>query len=221
MRENLNLVFDFDSTWVTKETLDVVADLALQGRTDKSEVLDQVEAITREGMEGKIPFGESLQRRLALFSPSKEHFDRVGQHLRSHVTPSFVRNRKFIEENASRVRIVSGGFTGCIIPTAEDYGISRAHISANLLRFNKEGQLLGVIDTPLAHAGGKTKAVQSLSLRGETAVIGDGMTDFHIKRDGAANFFFAFIENVSRPPVLKVADAVVANFEELLEKLRT
>ena len=214
-----NLVVDFDSTWVKVETLDVVADLALKGREDKADILQQVAEITKQGMEGKIPFDESLQRRLALFSATQEHFQTAAQHLQSQVTPSFARNRDFIEENSSRVYIVSGGFTDCIDPVAREFGIPRAHIHANLLRFDRQGKLLGVMDTPAARAGGKTEAVKGLNLKGETIVVGDGMTDYQIKESGAADKFYAFTENVSRPPVLKVADVGVANFEEILEAL--
>src|SRR5262249_29524612 len=51
---------------------------------------------------------------------------------------------------------------------------------------------------------------------GDVYVVGDGYTDFEIKKNGAATKFFAFTENVARDAVIGHADHVVPNFDEFL-----
>ena len=39
---------------------------------------------------------------------------------------------------------------------------------------------------PMAYRNGKVKAIKSLGLRGEIIIIGDGYTDYEVKKMGAA-----------------------------------
>jgi len=59
-------VFDFDSTLVRVETLEVLADIALEGSPDAAAVRTEIARLTDQAMAGDLPFGEALRRRLAL-----------------------------------------------------------------------------------------------------------------------------------------------------------
>lgn len=61
------LVIDFDSTIIEVETLEELAEEALRDNKNKEEILKQISKITNQGMEGKISFTDSLQKRLSLF----------------------------------------------------------------------------------------------------------------------------------------------------------
>ncbi len=55
------LIFDFDSTLVDFETLEVLADIALAGTPDAETIRAQIAALTDQAMGGEIAFGEALQ----------------------------------------------------------------------------------------------------------------------------------------------------------------
>jgi len=59
-------IIDFDSTFVKKEGLEVLAEVALEGNPKKMPILAQIKKITAAGMEGRLSFKESLSRRLRL-----------------------------------------------------------------------------------------------------------------------------------------------------------
>ena len=50
-------------------------------------------------------------------------------------------------------------------------------------------------------------------------MIGDGMTDFEVRREGACDYFAAWTESVVRPTVVANADIVAPHFEGLLSAL--
>ena len=63
---------------------------------------------------------------------------------------------------------------------------------------------------------GKTKLVKSLQLSGNIDVIGDGFTDYEIKKSGYATRFFAFTENINRINVSELADGVLESFDDYI-----
>jgi len=61
-KNNFYIIIDFDSTFVKIETLDKLAEIALNKNPQKRKILDKIKKITTEGMNGKIPFSVSLQK---------------------------------------------------------------------------------------------------------------------------------------------------------------
>jgi D-3-phosphoglycerate dehydrogenase len=212
-------IIDFDSTFVRDETIDVLAEIALQGNPEKNTILDTVRNITNEGMEGKITFSESLKKRLALFAANRGQVDMVTERLKERVSASVLRNKEFFQKEGNAIYILSNGFKECIVPIAAEYGIPESHVLANSMRFDEKGILVGVGEGPLSEGGGKVTVVKNLALQGEVVVIGDGMTDYEIRKSGAAERFYAFTENVMRQSVVAVADKAIASFDELLYEL--
>ena len=53
------IIIDFDSTFISKESLDELASHALQRSKSKDLILDQIHQLTDDGMSGKITFYES------------------------------------------------------------------------------------------------------------------------------------------------------------------
>ncbi len=209
-------IIDFDSTFIRDETIDVLAAFALKDNPRKEAILKKIEAITSKGMEGKLPFSDSLKQRLALFSPNRSHVQETVEYLKSRITPSVVRNRDFFQKNRDCIYIVSGGFKECIVPIVKEFGIFPSHVLANELRFNKKGVIQGVSPGILTKDKGKALAVKNLKLKGQVLAIGDGATDLEIRILGVADKFVAFTENVSRAQVVEKADLAIANFDELL-----
>ena len=214
------LIIDFDSTLVKVESLDLLAEIALEHKDNKEEMVTQIKWITERGMEGQIDFGESLKQRIDLFKPTESDVEALKPLLIQNISESVDRNTGFFHELADSIYIISGGFTEFILPVAEKLGIKSDHILANKLLW-KDGFCIG-FDTEnfLAHKGGKVKAVQQLGLDGEVVVIGDGYTDFEIKKERIADVFIAFVENVNRITVVQDADYVATSFDQVIEILR-
>jgi len=210
-------IIDFDSTIVTVESLDELAKVALANNPTREKIAKEIADITRSGMEGKIDFPTSLQKRLALFKPTTADINRTIALLKDNFTPSVSRNRAFFKEFHKQIYIISGGFRECIVPVAKELGITEDHILANTFTYDKKGNITGVdSNNPLAQVNGKVKAVAQLKQQGNICVIGDGITDYQIKEQGKADMFYAFVENVSRKGVVAKADKVIKSFDELL-----
>ena len=221
LKENVYFIIDFDSTFVSTESLDELANIALIGAPHREEILKKLKRITNLGMEGKISFSQSLRSRLKLFQANTSHIERLIVLLKKHITPSILRNREFFRQYKDRIYILSGGFSDYIIPIFKPFGISNNHILANKFLYDKKGNVIGYDKTsPLSKKGGKILALKSLRLVGRRYVIGDGSTDLEIKKAGLADKFFYFSENVFREKISERADSVLPNFDEFLYKYK-
>lgn len=217
-----SVVFDFDSTIVDCETLDLVSEISLEGRSDKEATLAEVKRITALGMEGTIPFGESLSRRIALVAPTRAAVAAVAERIVSHITPSFLAHEDLFRAHQGSIAIVSGGFDDIIYPVADRLGIPHTCVYANRFSFDERGVAIGVdTDRPSAHAGGKTLAVEAAGLPRPLVIVGDGWTDYEIKESGAADAFIAYTQHARRENVITRADACANSFDELRPLLET
>ena len=214
--KNPTLIIDFDSTIVKIETLDELIKLSLSEKDEKTreEILDSVKNITKQGMEGKIGFSQSLQQRISLCTLKTKHLDQISEIVKQKITDSFLKNKDWIGENRDNIFVVSGGFKECIIPVTEMFNIPTDHVFANNF-LEKDGELSVNIQNPLSQTGGKILAVESLNLDGEVWMIGDGYTDFEVKKEGLASKFIYFSENIYREKVAMEADMVVNSFDEV------
>jgi len=219
---NCNLVIDFDSTFVKLEALEDLAKIALRESSQREMLVDEIEKITALGMEGKITFPQSLKRRLKLFSSNRQQLKQLIILLKENVSDSVLERKEFFRNNSDKIYIISGGFEDFIFPIVEEYGINFEHILANKFEFDEKGSIVGIDETRLlAQENGKVKIVRSLNLNRPVCVVGDGWTDFEIKKQGAADLFCAFCENVRRDPVVESADHVANNFEEVIKWLKS
>ncbi|MBI3620147.1 phosphoglycerate dehydrogenase [Candidatus Roizmanbacteria bacterium] len=209
-------LIDFDSTFITRESLEELALVSLKTDKNKDRILHQIAEITSDGMEGKIPFHVSLSKRLRLIRADKKDIKETVARLRNYVTPSIRRNKQFFKQNAGSIYIISGGFKETIQPVVREYGLRANHVFANEFVYDKN-RIVGVDRrSPLAYAGGKQKVFKSLNLKGTVCILGDGYTDYEIRRNNNDTTFIAFTENVTREKVLKVADKIVGGFDEFL-----
>ncbi len=208
---------DFDSTLVGAETLDVLGEIALAGRSDRDARLEEIRALTDRAMEGGVGFGEALARRLALLDARREHLPPLIARLKIEITPSAWRNAAFLAR--PEVQVVSGGFAQVIAPVLAELGVTSERVHANRLLFDGEGRVSGV-DTalPLSRDGGKIAVALALGAASELVMVGDGWTDYEVYAAGAAARFYAFTEVVARPRVLAHAERTAASFDDLLRQ---
>jgi D-3-phosphoglycerate dehydrogenase len=224
MKLNKYFVIDFDSTFTKVEAFDVLADISLNDHPEREERKKQIIEITNRGMDGSISFRESLEKRLNLLAPGRQHLPALINKLKGSVSESFKRNKEFFQKYSDNIFIISNGFKEFIEPIVTEFGIKPENILANEFRFDNEGRVVGFDEeNPLSANGGKVTQLKKLNLPGDVYVIGDGYTDYEIKHAGLANKFFAFTENVERENVKSKADHVAPSLDEFLylNKLNT
>jgi D-3-phosphoglycerate dehydrogenase / 2-oxoglutarate reductase len=210
-------IIDFDSTFTQVEALDVLADIALDEHPDKDTRVAKIKEITDQGMNGRISFRESLEQRIALLAPHRRHLPALIDKLREQVSGSFKRNKDFFVTHSERVFIVSNGFKDFIIPIVAEYGIQPENVLANDFVYDKSGKITGFDKSnPLSANNGKSEQLRKLNLSGDVYVIGDGYTDYEIRKSGLANKFYAFTENVRRESIIEKADHIAPSLDEFL-----
>jgi len=218
---NINLIIDFDSTLVKLEGLEELAEISLKNNPRRDDLINQICAITNLGMTGKISFQESLEERLMLFSPNKKHLNELVSLLRGNITESILRNSTFFKENAENIYIISGGFREWILPIIKDMGLVEENLLANEFIYSNDGSIVGFDrKNPLAQSGGKADVVGTLDLKGVTVMIGDGYTDYEVKKQGFADKFIIFEENISRTEIATLSDGRAVDWESVLECIK-
>ena len=211
------LIFDFDSTLVRDEGLDELFRHSLEGVPDGEARMEEFRAITDQGMEGGLGYGESLRRRMGLLRAHRSQVEATAGALAERLSPSVLRNVDFFREGAGGIHVVSGGFSELIFPAAERLGISPMQVHAQHFRFNPEGWVVGIDPTTPLARGGKAAAVAALELDPlDTWIVGDGATDLEIRELGLAGTFVVYTENRTRKVVVEAADHVASSMEELL-----
>lgn len=210
-------VFDFDSTLTRVEALDVLAEMTLQGRAERDEVIKEIQHITNLGIDGDISFTESLERRIRLLRANKRHLDPLVKELRKKISKSIVSNKEFFEKYSEDIYVISCGFKEFIDPIVKEYNIPSERVYANTFEFDEEGNIIGFDeDNVLASHNGKIECLRQLNLDGEVQVIGDGYSDYVMREAGIAHKFFAYTENVHREKAASNADHVAPNLDEFL-----
>lgn len=218
-----SVFFDFDSTIVTKESLDETIMKVLAAHPERERIVKDIEAITNLGMEGKLPFTQSVRRRLETLPLTRSDFEAVGNELQVHVTEGM---RDVFAELMNRgvaTYVVSGGFRESVYPTATLLGVPAERILTNVGVFDSRGVFLHPEEGSLLWTdGGKTAAIQAVRARdGVTSAIlvGDGANDLAAYTAGAVDHFIGFGANVVRESVRNVAPAWVLSSEELSREL--
>lgn len=212
-----NIVFDFDSTLVSNESLNDILKIALGDNKEKIKLADD---IVNDSMAGKISFKESLDKRLQLATINKSLINKVAEDTVNNINNGVVNLINTIEANYF---IVSGGFLDIIKPVAELLNIK--NIYSNEFIFDKNNNVVGVKDTYLLHPKGKSEAIKYLRRENimqdaETIMIGDGYTDLEVLLDGSCDKFVCFAGVVYREEIAKQATFVAHSMEELKNYLQ-
>ncbi|TDS15342.1 D-3-phosphoglycerate dehydrogenase [Maribacter caenipelagi] len=210
-------VFDFDSTLTRVEALDVLAEMTLEGKSNKDEVIKEIQKITNLGIDGDISFTESLERRIKLLHAKKEDLDGLVDNLKNKISKSIAANKEFFEKYADDIYVISCGFKEFIDPIVKEYNIPSDRVYANTFKFDEEGNIIGFDEkNVLSQHNGKIDCLKQMNLDGEVQVIGDGYSDYVMREAGIADKFFAYTENVHREKAASNADYVTPSLDEFL-----
>jgi len=215
------IVFDFDSTLLSVESLDFAVERSLADAPDGAGRARALSALTDQGMAGELDFRSSLEQRIAIAGLTQASVAEAREALRAHLTPGMADLLSGLRGQGAHVAAVSGGFVELIAPALGDLGIDDAN--ANSFVFDKAG---AVVDfdraNPLSRSGGKARVVAALKARTQarrTVMVGDGMTDFEAFADGAADHFIGFGGVASRAAVKARAPAWADSVDTLARLL--
>ena len=212
-----NFVFDFDSTLTRVEALDVLAEITLVNNPKKEAIINEIIEITNLGIDGKISFTASLEKRIQLLNAKKSDLAILIQQLKEKVSPSIERNKEFFEKFSENIYVISCGFKEFIDDIVKDYNIPSERVYANTFIFDENDVIVGFDNANvLSTHHGKIQCLKALNLDGEVQVIGDGYSDYVTKEAGVADKFFAYTENIEREKTIKNADHIAPNLDEFL-----
>ena len=192
------LVADMDSTMISVECIDELADYA--------GIRAEIAAVTERAMAGELVFEEALSERVALLAGMEEEVLARCYAERVRLTPG-ARSLVWTMKGAGAFTIlVSGGFTAFADRVARQIGFDRS--VANRLDL-ADGKLAGTVSPPIVGAEGKREALEAaLSERGldpsAALAVGDGANDIPMIR--AAGLGVAYH---AKPAAAAAADAVI------------
>ncbi len=213
------VVFDFDSVLVPCESLEVVL---ARSEGLSSEQFAEIEAITKAGMEGTMPFGESLTRRLAIAQPDIGMLMAFGWRLADRPTEGAKDVIARLNEAGHEVWIVSGGFQEILVEVGTRMGVAAERIHGVRARWDDEGAFAG-LDESCGFCRSKVEGLRELGIDfSRPAVgVGDGATDLALREAGLVDRFVAYTEHARREPVVAGADAEAISMAALWEVLGT
>ena len=221
MKHKFSLIIDFDSTIISIETLEYLASISLEKNNHKNKTINQISKYTNLAMNGEITFEKSLDIRLNLMGITRNHINKAIDGLSDKLDDTFLDNIDFFKENINDIYIVSGGFKSIISPILLSFMNLDWNIFANEFKFDKDDNVVGIeSNNPLAFSKGKVELVKKLNLNNDVIIIGDGYTDYEVKKYGAAKHFLAYTAHVKRDNVIVHADKVCKNFNQVLEFIK-
>ena len=220
MNSKFSLIIDFDSTIISLETLEYLASISLYNNNQKNEIIKKISHYTNLAMNGEITFEESLDIRLNLMGITKSHINKAIDGLSDKLDITFLDNIDFFKEYLDDIYIVSGGFKSIIQPILLSTNVNW-NIFANEFKFDKDDNVIGIdTNNPLAFSKGKVELVKKLNLNNDIIIIGDGYTDYEVKKYGLAKYFLAYTAHAKRDTVIVHADKVCQDFDQVLEFIK-
>ncbi len=165
------LIADMDSTMITIECIDELADYA--------GLKAEISEVTERAMRGEIDFEGALRGRVALLEGLDEAMIDRCRAERVKIMPGAKALVRTMRRDGAYCLLVSGGFTRFADPVAEEIGFDRA--MANRLDV-AEGKLAGTVGDPIVGAATKRQAlIDAAAERGieltDTLAVGDGAND--------------------------------------------
>ena len=191
------LVSDVDSTFLTQEVIELVAEHA--------GVRERVEEITTAAMRGELDFSQSLRARVALLEGLDESvLGSVREILEP--TPGALELVRRAKQEGWVTALVSGGFHEVIDELAAEAGID--HVRANRFEII-DGRFTGKVLGPIIDGVAKREALEEFAElhgvpRERIVAMGDGANDREMLIAAGTGIAFR-----AKPALREVADVVL------------
>ena len=170
------LVADMDSTMITVECIDELADYA--------GIKPRIAEVTERAMRGELDFAAALDARVALLDGLDESaIDRCLAE-RVRIMPGAKALVRTMRARGAHTVLVSGGFTRFAEPVAAEIGFDRAIANRLVIA---EGRLSGKVEKPIVDSSTKeTTLLGAIAEHGlapeATLAVGDGANDLAMIR---------------------------------------
>lgn len=194
------VVMDMDSTLITIECIDEIADM--QG------LKPQVASITEAAMRGELDFAESLRRRVALLEGlDQSALQRVYDERLKLSAGAEVMLAK-LKALGIKTLLVSGGFVYFTEPLKRRLGLDYAHANTlEIIDGKLTGKVLGDIVDAQAKADWLVRTRDELNLKPEQVIaIGDGANDLKMLAQAGVGIAF------HAKPVVRTQASYALNF---------
>lgn len=192
------LISDMDSTMITVECIDELADYA--------GIKSQIAKITERAMQGELDFEEALRGRVALLEGLESAAIQLCLDERVKIMPGAQTLVRTMVAGGAATILVSGGFTKFAKPVAQAIGFESFH--ANVLG-ESAGLLTGGLDGPIVDSARKDELLQSSAQVGSLSLdsclaVGDGANDIPmLQRAGMGVAYHA------KPKAAQAADVAI------------
>jgi phosphoserine phosphatase len=170
-REKALIISDMDSTMITVECIDELADYA--------GLREEISAVTERAMQGELDFDAALDARVALLKGMDVGILDTCYRERVRIMPGAEALVRTMRSRGGFAVLVSGGFTHFAEPVAAEIGFDRS--VSNVLGV-ADGRLDGTVLRPIV--GAETKRETLLAAMAErniaterTLAVGDGAND--------------------------------------------
>ncbi len=171
LREKRLIVSDMDSTMITVECIDELADYA--------GLRDEISAVTERAMQGELDFEAALDARVALLKGMDVGILETCYRERVRIMPGAEALVRTMRSRGGVAILVSGGFTHFAEPVAVEIGFDRS--VSNVLGV-ADGRLDGTVRRPIVGAETKRETLLATMAQHDIAVertlaVGDGAND--------------------------------------------
>lgn len=166
-RRKALLIADMDSTMISCECIDELADYA--------GLKTEVAAITEAAMRGDLDFEAALDARVALLAGMEASVLDECRRARVRLMPGAQTLVRTMAANGAHTLLVSGGFTAFTVPVAAEIGFADSHANTLLI---DSGRLTGKVARPIVDAAVKRARLLAAGVPlPATLAVGDGAND--------------------------------------------
>ena len=207
-----SVVIDIDSTLSAIEGIDWLG--AQRGEQIRAHVAEA----TDRAMRGEVSIASVFGSRLALVAPTRDEIARLSEEYLARVQPGARESLARLTNAGVRIILVSAGLYEAVLPLARHLAVPDSDVHAVHVRFTNNGAYAGFEkDSPVTRNGGKAVVVRSLALEHPILAVGDGISDLETKTANppAIDAFAAYTGVITRKEVVRGADYVLRNFDEL------
>ncbi len=202
-RQKMLLVADMDSTIISVECIDELADFA----GEKPDVAQ----ITERAMRGELDFESALNERVALLAGLPVAVLETCFEQRVRLNPGAAELVQTMNRNGAFTALVSGGFTffTAKVATLTGFALNRANVLATA-----EGRLTGKVALPILGQQAKRDVLIALRnqlglVAGQTIAVGDGANDLAMLTEAGLGVAY------KAKPALRAAAGAVLDHSDL------
>lgn len=209
-------VFDVDSTILNCESLEIILEKRLLPAQKK-----QIQTITELGLRGKIPFPESLRKRLAIASPMLADLHAFAKGLQNYLTQGMPDLLGKLHSQGHEIWLLSGGLKESLAPLPSLLGLPAERLIAVQLLWSDKGECLGLDpDDPNSHSKAAAAALFAPGWPSPRMAIGDAVSDYRLYEEGLVDDFILYTEHFRCTELLQKGVKEARDVLSLQERLK-